>query len=37
MTETQTGSCLCKAVTYRVEGELTAFYLCHCSRCRRSS
>ena len=35
MTETQTGSCLCKAVTYRVEGELKAFYLCHCSRCRK--
>jgi hypothetical protein len=29
------GSCLCGAVTYKVEGEATGFYLCHCSRCRK--
>ncbi|MAC77843.1 MAG: aldehyde-activating protein [Rhodobacteraceae bacterium] len=35
MTETNTGSCLCGAVTYRIEGSFSAFYLCHCSRCRK--
>lgn len=32
-----TGSCLCGAVAFDIEGELEAFYLCHCSRCRKES
>lgn len=32
-----TGSCLCGALKYRVSGEPTKFYHCHCSRCRKSS
>jgi hypothetical protein len=31
------GSCLCGAVTYRVSGEPTRFYHCHCSRCRKAT
>lgn len=31
------GSCLCGAVQYRVEGEAKRFYHCHCSRCRKAS
>ncbi|MFT4710555.1 MAG: hypothetical protein ACI9D0_002006 [Bacteroidia bacterium] len=29
------GSCLCKAVKYRITGELLGFQYCHCSRCRK--
>jgi hypothetical protein len=32
-----TGSCLCGAVTFRVEGELKAPDGCHCTMCRKSS
>jgi len=32
-----TGSCLCGAVRYEASGTPTAFDLCHCSRCRKSS
>jgi len=32
-----TGSCLCKEVTFQVEGEFDDFYLCHCSRCRKDT
>jgi hypothetical protein len=28
------GSCLCKAVTYELEGELGPIVCCHCSNCR---
>lgn len=31
------GSCLCGEVTFEVTGELTAFFLCHCSRCRKAT
>ena len=31
------GGCLCGAVKYRVTGDPTRFYHCHCSRCRKSS
>ena len=31
------GSCLCGEVTFVVSGEVSAFHLCHCSRCRRST
>ena len=32
-----TGSCLCGAVRFEVEGEATEFYQCHCSLCRKST
>ena len=31
------GSCLCGSVKFRVFGEVDTFYLCHCSRCQRST
>ena len=31
------GSCLYGSVKFRVFGEVDAFYLCHCSRCQRST
>ena len=37
MTETASGSCLCGAVSFRIEGPYAAFQYCHCSRCRKSS
>ena len=30
-----TGSCLCKKVSYEVNGSLGVFQYCHCSRCRK--
>ena len=35
--QTLTGSCLCGALRYAVEGEPKRFYHCHCSRCRKST
>ncbi len=35
MSETYTGSCLCKKITYKLEGEPARFYHCHCERCRK--
>lgn len=32
-----TGSCLCGALRYSLDGEPVHFYHCHCSRCRKSS
>ncbi len=37
MSETFTGSCLCKKVTYKLVGEAMRFYHCHCERCRKST
>jgi hypothetical protein len=31
------GSCLCGAVKFQVEGEFESFYLCHCRRCQKDS
>ncbi len=31
------GHCLCGAVSYRVDGPLTAAHACHCEMCRRQS
>jgi hypothetical protein len=31
------GACLCGRVRYRVRGPFSAFHLCHCSQCRRST
>ncbi|WP_029074158.1 GFA family protein [Kaistia adipata] len=32
-----TGSCLCGAVRYTVEGDFQSFFLCHCARCRKDT
>ena len=32
-----TGSCLCGAVRFEVEGDFESFFLCHCSRCRKAT
>lgn len=37
MTRTTRGSCLCGAVRFEISGEFDAFFLCHCSRCRKDS
>jgi hypothetical protein len=34
---THTGSCLCSSVKFEIEGEFKKFFLCHCSRCRKTS
>jgi hypothetical protein len=31
------GSCLCGAVRYEIDGALGRTYYCHCSRCRKTS
>ncbi len=33
----KTGSCLCGAVRYAVEGELRPVVACHCTQCRKAS
>ena len=35
MSEQYTGSCLCGAVNYQMEGPLKYFQYCHCSRCQK--
>lgn len=37
MRRSHTGSCLCGAVRYEVEGDFEAFFLCHCSYCRKDT
>lgn len=32
-----TGECLCGEVAYRIDGDVTGVWLCHCSKCRRAS
>ena len=31
------GSCLCGAVTFKVDGKFDRFYLCHCTHCRKDT
>lgn len=31
------GRCLCGEVTFSVSGEISAFHICYCSRCRHST
>ncbi|MBO1923637.1 GFA family protein [Thiomicrorhabdus sp. 6S3-12] len=31
------GSCLCGAVQFKVEGEFESFYLCHCRYCQKDT
>lgn len=33
----RTGSCLCGARAYEIEGELDGVWICHCSLCRKAS
>lgn len=33
----QRGSCLCGAVRFEIDGELTPPDACHCSMCRKAS
>jgi len=37
MAKIHRGSCLCGAVSFEIVGEFKKFFLCHCSRCRKSS
>jgi len=37
MSQHHTGSCLCGQVSYELTGEFKKFFLCHCSRCRKTS
>ena len=37
MASKHSGSCLCGAVTFTIDGEFDKFFLCHCSRCRKFS
>jgi hypothetical protein len=32
-----TGACLCGAVKYEISGSISPIWLCHCSKCRRST
>jgi len=31
------GGCLCGAVTFNLQGDASSFYVCHCSRCQKST
>lgn len=31
------GSCLCGAVRFHLKAEMSRFYICHCSRCQKST
>jgi hypothetical protein len=31
------GSCLCGTVRYEIDGRISPIWLCHCSKCRRST
>lgn len=37
MTQNTTGSCQCGAVRFEITGAFEAFFLCHCSRCRKDT
>lgn len=37
MSEIHTGSCLCGAVTFKVDGPLSDVVFCHCGQCRRQT
>ncbi|MDB4837427.1 GFA family protein [Marinomonas sp.] len=32
-----TGSCLCGVATFQIEGQFQKFFMCHCSRCQKTS
>lgn len=35
--KTRTGSCLCGARKYAIDGEIGGVWMCHCSLCRKAS
>jgi hypothetical protein len=35
--ETHSGSCLCTAVRFEIDGDFARFYLCHCEYCRKDT
>ena len=37
MANRYSGSCLCGAISFEVEGEFERFYLCHCEYCRKDT
>jgi hypothetical protein len=37
MNNRHSGSCLCGAVRFEIEGEFERFYLCHCEYCRKDT
>jgi hypothetical protein len=37
MSDIHKGACQCGTVTFEVEGPFEAFFLCHCSRCRKDT
>ncbi|KFZ38707.1 aldehyde-activating protein [Shewanella mangrovi] len=37
MEQPHQGSCLCGSVSYELNGEFKAFYLCHCRRCQKDT
>jgi len=37
MSPRATGSCLCGAVSFQIDGGFDTFFLCHCSRCRKGT
>ena len=37
MSKVLTGGCLCGAVRYKATGEVSRFYHCYCSRCRKAT
>lgn len=37
MSNKHSGSCLCGAVRFEVEGDFEKFYLCHCRHCRKDT
>ncbi|KAJ4992540.1 hypothetical protein SVAN01_01923 [Stagonosporopsis vannaccii] len=34
--QARTGACLCRKITFRVEGQELNFAICHCTNCRRN-
>ena len=37
MTTSYSGSCLCGAVRFDIDGEFERFFLCHCEHCRKDT
>lgn len=37
MTDNHSGSCLCGAVAFEVDGAFESFFLCHCEYCRKDT
>jgi hypothetical protein len=37
MSSKYTGSCLCGAINFEIEGDFERFFLCHCDYCRKDT